>query len=199
MYRSIVTDEIYGSFAEQRNFFSNLNKALELKKPLTRLSKVQEILKQITNCDLEFKPKAIGYVRRLMSAKLDVGVLQRIEAASIGPKQQVDHDIIRDLGLLKDAVVAVRNDLKGKKPGQHGELYLLIEQLADMYEVCLGKRPPRTVNAYEDDGDQEKQKNRSKAKSPFFKIVKAVVPAIYFANKYPKTDSAIFEGIRRLK
>ena len=87
------------------------------------------------------------------------------------------------------AVGIVLSDLKGKNSGQHTELYLLIEQLADMYENCTGEKPPKTVPTYEEDKD----------KLIFFKIVKSIHPAVYIANDFPITDSAIFEGIRLLK
>ena len=83
----------------------------------------------------------------------------------------------------------VRSDLKGKNAGYHAELYLLIEQLADMYENCTGEKPPKTVPTYEEDKD----------KLIFFKIVKSIHPVVHISNDFPITDSAIFEGIRLLK
>ena len=90
------------------------------------------------------------------------------------------------------------SDLKGKNAGYHAELYLLIEQLADMYENCTGEKPPKTVNTYEEDKDKGKRKNKSKEKGIFFKMIKSIHPVVHIANK-PITDSAIFEGIRLLK
>jgi hypothetical protein len=83
----------------------------------------------------------------------------------------------------------VRSDLEGKNSGQHSELYMLIEQLADMYENCTGEKPPKTVPTYEEDKD----------KLIFFKIVESIHPVVYIANNITIKDSAIFEGIRLLK
>ena len=179
MYRPIVTPEICGTFKEQREYFLKLKKVLQIKKLMSRLAKVQGILKQVTECHL----------RRLSKAKFNIAVLKRIETASLDPEQSPDKNLINDLDQLNVAVGIVLNDLKGKNSGQHTELYLLIEQLADMYENCTGEKPPKTVPTYEEDKD----------KLIFFKIVKSIHPAVHISNDFPITDSAIFEGIRLLK
>ena len=178
MYRPIVTPEICGTFEEQRKYFRKLKDALQIRKPSSRLKKTQGRLKEKTECHL----------RRLSKVKLNIAVLKRIETASLGTGQSPDNNLINDLDKLNFAVDIVRSDLKGKNPGYHAELYLLIEQLADMYENCTGKKPPKTVPAYEEDKD----------KLIFFKIIKSIHPSVYIANDFPITDSAIFEGIRLL-
>lgn len=188
MYRPIHTPEICGTFKEQREYFLKLNKALQIKKPSSRLKKVQVRLKERTECHL----------RRLSKAKFNIAALKRIEIASLTPEQLPDKNLIKDLDQLNKAVDIVRSDLKGKNAGYHAELYLLIEQLAGMYENCTGEKPPKTVNTYEEEKDKGKRKNKSKEKGIFFTIIKVIHPVVYIANK-PITDSAIFEGIRLLK
>ena len=179
MFRPIVTPEISGTLEEQRKYFLKLNKALQIKKPSSRLKKVQGRLKERTECD----------VRRLSKAKFNIATLKRIKNASLGTGQSPDKNLINDLDQLKVAVDIVLSDLKGKNSGQHTELYLLIEQLADMYENCTGEKPPKTVPTYEEDKD----------KLIFFKVVKSIHPVVHISNDFPITDSAIFEGIRLLK
>ena len=179
IYRPIVTPEICGTFKEQREYFFKLKKVLQIKKLLSRLTKVQGILKQVTDCHL----------RRLSNAKFNISAFKRIKNASLDPKQSPDKNLINDLDQLNVAVGIVLSDLKGKNSGQHTELYLLIEQLADMYENCTGEKPPKTFPTYEED----------KVKLIFFKIVKSIHPVVHISNDFPITDSAIFEGIRLLK
>ena len=178
IYRPIVTPEICGTFKEQREYFFKLKKVLQIKKLPSRLTKVQGILKQVTDCHL----------RRLSNAKFNISAFKRIKNASLDPKQSPDKNLINDLDQLNVAVGIVLSDLKGKNSGQHTELYLLIEQLADMYENCTGEKPPKTVPTYEEDKD----------KLIFFKIVKSIHPVVHISNDFPITDSAIFEGIRLL-
>jgi hypothetical protein len=189
MYRPIVTPEICGTFKEQREYFLKLKKALQIKKPSSRLKKVQGRLKEKTECDL----------RRLSKAKFDMATFKRIENASLGPGQSSDKNLINDFDQLNVAVDIVLSDLKGKNAGQHAELYMLIEQLADMYKICTGIKPSKTVNTYEEDKDKGKRKNKSTEKGIFFKMIKSIIPVVHIANDFPKTDSAIFEGIRLLK
>ncbi len=179
MYRPIVTPEICGTFEEQRKYFRKLKDALQIRKPSSRLKKVQGRLKERTECHL----------RRLSKAKFNIAVLKRIETASLGNGQSPDKNLIKDLDQLNVAVDIVRSDLEGKNSGQHSELYMLIEQLADMYENCTGEKPPKTVPTYEEDKD----------KLIFFKIVESIHPVVYIANNISIKNSAIFEGIRLLK
>jgi hypothetical protein len=188
MFRPIHTPEMSGTFKEQREYFLELNKALQTKKSSTRLKKVQGRLKEKTECA----------IRRLSKAKFNIAAFKRIETASLGIGQSPDKSLINDLDQLKVAVDIVRSDLKGRNAGYHAELYLLIEQLSDMYENCTGEKPPKTVNTYEEGKDKGKRKNKSKEKGIFFKMIKSIHPVVHIANQ-PITDSAIFEGIRLLK
>ena len=176
IFRPIVTPEICGTFEEQREYFLKLKKVLQIKKLTSRLAKVQGILKQATECHL----------RRLSKPKFNIATFKRIKNASLEPKQSSDKNLINDLHQLNVSVDIVLSDLRGKNSGQHAELYLLIEQLADMYEICTSVKPPKTVPTYE-------------KKGIFFKIIKSIIPTVHIANDFPKTDSAIFEGIRLLK
>jgi hypothetical protein len=188
MFRPIHTPEMSGTFKEQRKYFLKLKKALQIKKSSSRLKKVQGRLKERTESD----------DRRLSKAKFNIAELKRIETASLDPEQSLDKDLIKDLDQLNVAVDIVRSDLEGKNAGYHAELYLLIEQLAGMYEKCTGEKPPKTVNTFEEEKDKGKRKNKSKEKGIFFKMIKSIHPVVHIAN-LPITDSAIFEGIRLLK
>jgi hypothetical protein len=199
IFRPIHTPEMSGTFEKQREYFLKLKKALQIKKPSSRLKKVQGRLKEITECELDQRSKALSHLRRLLNAKLHYATFKNIAFASLDPEQSPDNNLINDLDQLNVAVDIVRSDLEGKNSGQHAELYLLIEQLADVYEACIGKRPPKTVPAYKEDKDKGKRKNKSKEKGIFFKFIKSIIPVVHIANDFPKTDSAIFEGIRLLK
>jgi hypothetical protein len=179
IFRPIVTPEICGTFKEQREYFFKLKKVLQIKKLTSSLTKVQGILKRATDCHL----------RRLSNAKFNIAAFKRINNTPLDSKQSSDKNLINDLNQLNVAVGIVLSDLKGKNSGQHTELYLLIEQLADMYANCTGEKPPKTVPTYEEDKD----------KLIFFKIVKSIHPVVHISNDFPITDSAIFEGIRLLK
>jgi hypothetical protein len=200
MYRPIVTPEICGTLKEQRDYFEKLKRALKIKNPTSRLKKVQGRLKEITECDLDQRPRALCHLRRLLKAKLGYATFTQIAFASLDPEQGLEKKLINDFAQLNAAVDIVISDLTSKKPSQHAELYLLIEQLADMYEICSNTKPPKTVPTYEEEEEDKCEiKKKSKEKSAFFRLVKSIHPVVSFANKYPKTDSAIFEGIRLLK
>ena len=188
MYRPLVTPEICGTFNEQREYFKKLKNALKIKKPSSRLKKVQGRLKERTECHL----------RRLSKAEFKIAVLKRIETASLEPEQSPDKDLIKDLDQLNVAVDIVRSDLEGKNSGQYAELYLLIEQLGDMYEACSNKKPSVTES---DDPDK-------KGRGVFFDLVTSIVPIVF--NKNVALEAwddhensikpyTIIEGIRFLK
>ena len=188
MYRPIVTPEICGTFKEQKEYFRKLKDALQIKKPSSRLKKVQGRLKERTECHL----------RRLSKAKFNVAVLKGIETASLDPEQSPDKKLIKDLDQLNVAVDIVRSDLEGKNSGQHAELYLLIEQLGDMYEACSNKKPSITES---DDPDK-------KGRGVFFDLVTSIVPIVFNKNvaleawnndKNSIKPYTIIEGIRFLK
>jgi hypothetical protein len=190
MYRPIVTPEICGTFKEQRKYFKNLKGALNTKKQSSRLMKVQSRLKERTECHL----------RRLSKAKINISVLKRIETASLTPEQLPDKNLIKDLDQLNKAVDIVRSDLEGKNSGQHLELYLLIEQLGDMYKICSksNKTPSITESDYPD----------KKGRGVFFDLVTSIIQKVF--NKKVAHESwdddensiklhTIIEGIRFLK
>ena len=188
MYRPLVTPEICGTFNEQREYFKKLKNALKIKKPSSRLKKVQGRLKERTECHL----------RRLSKAEFKIAVLKRIETASLEPEQSPDKKLIKDLDQLNAAVDIVRSDLEGKNSGQYAELYLLIEQLGDMYEACSNKKPSVTES---DDPDK-------KGRGVFFDLVTSIVPIVF--NKNVALEAwddhensikpyTIIEGIRFLK
>jgi len=188
MYRSIVTPEICGTLKEQREYFLKLKRVLKVKKLTSRLAKVQGILKQVTECHL----------RRLSKAKFNVAAFKRIKTATLGTGQSPDKNLINDLDQLNIAVDIVQSDLKGKNSGKHAELYLLIEQLGDMYEACSNKKPSVTES---DDPDK-------KGRGVFFDLVTSIVQKVF--NKKVVLEAwdddensikpyTIIEGIRFLK
>jgi len=188
MYRPIVTPEICGTFKEQREYFLKLEEALQIKKPSSRLKKVQGRLKERTECD----------VRRLSKAKFNIAAFKRIKTASLGTGQSSDKNLINDLDQLNIAVDIVLSDLKGKNSGKYAELYLLIEQLGDMYEACSNKKPSVTES---DDPDK-------KGRGVFFDLVTSIVPIVFNKNVAPEAWNndknsikpyTIIEGIRFLK
>jgi hypothetical protein len=190
MFRPIHTPEMSGTFKEQREYFMKLKEALQIKKPSSKLKKVQGRLKERTESD----------DRRLSKAKFNIAVLKRIETASLDPEQSPDKDLIKDLDQLNVAVDIVRSDLEGKNSGQHLELYLLIEQLGDMYKTCSksNKTPSITESDYPD----------KKGRGVFFDLVTSIIQKVF--NKKVAHESwdddensiklhTILEGIRFLK
>ena len=190
MFRPIHTPEMSGTFKEQRKYFLKLKKALQIKKSSSRLKKVQGRLKERTESD----------DRRLSKAKFNIAVLKRIETASLEPEQSPDKKLIKDLDQLNVAVDIVRSDLEGKNSGQHLELYLLIEQLGDMYKTCSksNKTPSITESDYPD----------KKGRGVFFDLVTSIIQKVF--NKrvaleaWDEDESSIkpytiIEGIRFLK
>ena len=179
MYRPVVTPEICGTFKEQREYFLKLKKALQIKKPSSKLKKVQGRLKEKTECAL----------RRLSKAKFDMATFKRIETASfsLDTGQSSEKNLINDLDQLNVAVGIVLSDLKGKNSGQYAELYLLIEQLGDMYEACSNKKPSVTES---DDPDK-------KGRGVFFDLVTSIVPIVFNKNVAPERWSHKFgQGVK---
>ena len=190
MYRPLVTPEICGTFNEQRDYFKKLKNALQIKNPTSRLKKVQGRLKEKTECHL----------RRLSKAKFNIAAFKRIETASLGTGQSPDKNLINALDKLNVAVDIVRSDLEGKNSGQYAELYLLIEQLGDMYKTCskLNKKPSVTESDYPD----------KIGRGVFFDLVTSIIQKVF--NKrvaleaWDEDESSIkpytiIEGIRFLK
>ena len=190
IFRPIHTPEMSGTFEKQREYFLKLKKALQIKKPSSRLKKVQGRLKEGTECHL----------RRLSKAKFNIAALKRIEIASLTPEQLPDKNLIKGLEQLNVAVDIIRSDLEGKNSGQHLELYLLIEQLGDMYKTCSksNKKPSVTESDYPD----------KKGRGVFFDLVTSIIQKVF--NKKVAHESwdddensiklhTILEGIRFLK
>ena len=192
IYRPIVTPEICGTFDEQRRYFKDLHRALQRKKPSTRLAKVQQALDPGTEYDFE-----VCRERRLARAGLDLGVLKRVRSAVCNPRKQPDPGTMQDLEKLNDAVAIVISELKGQQSGQNAELYLLIEQLGVMYELCSGRKPSVTeLNHSNED------------RGVFFNLVESVLLKVFnkcvaVGTYKPRDDGtvkpySIVEGIRFL-
>jgi hypothetical protein len=190
MYRPLVTPEICGTFNEQREYFLKLKKALQIINPTSRLKKVQGRLKEKTEC----------VRRRLSKAEFNIAIFKRIETAALDPKQSPDKNLINDLDQLKVAVDIVRSDLEGKNSGQYAELYLLIEQLGDMYKTCSKSNKKPSVTESDDPN--------KKGRGVFFDLVTSIVQKVF--NKRVALEAwdddensikpyTIIEGIKFLK
>jgi hypothetical protein len=94
------------------------------------------------------------------------------------------NDFVQQSRKLEAAILKVRNGLKGKNSGRHAELYLLIEQLADMHEDW----PTRTTNTHNKDN-----------KGAFFDLVQAIHPLVGLSNDKGITDETIISGIKLAK
>ena len=79
----------------------------------------------------------------------------------------------------------VSKDLKGKNSGYYAELFLLIEQLAEMYKTCTGKFPTTTYNEHNADN-----------KGVFFDLVQAARPLVSISNDKHINDNTVINGIK---
>ena len=97
----------------------------------------------------------------------------------------LDNDFIAESKNLEAATMKVSKDLKGKNSGYYAELFLLIEQLAEMYKTCTGKFPTTTYSRHNADN-----------KGVFFDLVQAVRPLVYISNDKDINDSTVINGIK---
>ncbi len=196
IYRPIVTPELCGTFDEQRKYFQALKRALNRKKPSTRLLKTQECLGSEGKYDKEQCRD-----RRFVRAGLNLKVLQRIQSAICDSSKPVEVSILRDLETIAKAVDIVLADLKGKNSGKNAELYLLIEQLGDMYETCSGQKPKVT--------EPTDTSPPGMGHGVFFKLVGSITLEVFGKRVADRTYKSrndgtvkpytIIEGIRFLK
>ena len=84
-------------------------------------------------------------------------------------------------------------NLKGKNKGINSELYLLIEQLADMYQTCTGRKPSVTIGQHK---GVIKDSYKQDIKGSFFNLVKAIICIADISDKQGITDNSIVNGIK---
>ena len=97
----------------------------------------------------------------------------------------LDNDFIQQSKSLEAATIKVRENLKGKNRGQYAELFLLIEQLTEMYETCTGKFPTTTYSEHNADN-----------KGVFFDLVQAARPLVSISNDKHINDNTVINGIK---
>jgi hypothetical protein len=98
----------------------------------------------------------------------------------------LDNDFIQQSKSLEAATIKAQENLKGKNSGKNLELYLLIEQLADMYRICTGsKKSSVTFDEYSKD-----------YKGSFFDLVKAIICITDIPDQQYITDHSIVNGIK---
>jgi len=97
----------------------------------------------------------------------------------------LDNDFIKQSKSLEVATIKAQKNLKGKNSGNNSELYLLIEQLGDMYRKHNGKIPLPTFDAY-----------NKVYKGSFLYLVKAIICIADISDKQGITDNSIVNGIK---
>jgi hypothetical protein len=157
MFRGCVLSDDSGSLNDQRHYFEGLEGAV---------SALNGALSEIHG----------NHSRRLADAGFVLP--QHLTGEGLG------NDFVQQSRKLEAAIRKVRKGLKGKNSGRRAELYLLIEQLADMHEDW----PTRTTNTH----------NKGN-KGAFFDLVQAIHPLVDLSNDKGITDETIINGIKLAK
>ncbi len=105
----------------------------------------------------------------------------------------LDNDFIKQSRSLEAATKKAQENLKGKNSGINSELYLLIEQLADMYQTCTGRKPSVTIGQHK---GVIKDSYKQDIKGSFFDLVEAIIHIADISNKKQITDNSIVNGIK---
>jgi len=105
----------------------------------------------------------------------------------------LDNDFIKQSRSLEAATIKAQENLKGKNKGINSELYLLIEQLADMYQTCTGRKPSVTIGQHK---GVIKDSYKQDIKGSFFDLVKAIICIADISDKQGITDNSIVNGIK---
>ena len=153
---SVVPDES-GDLNDQRSYFKNLHKAA---------SSLNQILDDMQDT----------HSRRLAHA----GFVLPQHLTGEG----LDNIFLWQVKDLEAATKKARNDLENKNAGRHADLYLLIEQLAEMHKDW----PTLTTNQHNKDN-----------RGVFFDLVKAVHPMVSLSNQEYVIDESIVNGIKLAK
>ena len=105
----------------------------------------------------------------------------------------LDNDFIKQSRSLEAATKKAQENLEGKNSGNNLELYLLIEQLADMYQTCTGRKPSVTIGQHK---GVIKDSYKQDIKGSFFDLVKAIICIADISDKQGITDNSIVNGIK---
>ena len=154
MFRTTVLPDGSCSLNDQRDYFKRLAKAA---------SSLNEILASM-NDNLSSRLAHAGFV-----------------LPQILTEEGLDNDFIQKSKNLEAAARKAKEELRGKNSGHYAELYLLIEQLADMHDGW----PTRTTNHYNKDN-----------KGAFFDLIQIIYPLVDLSNRREITDEAIINGIK---
>ena len=98
----------------------------------------------------------------------------------------LDNDFIQQSKRLEAATKKAQENLKGKNSGNNLELYLLIEQLADLYRICTGSKKFSITF----------DEHNKCYKGSFFYLVKAIICIADIPDKQYITDHSIVNGIK---
>lgn len=157
MFRPCVNQDESGDLNDQRKYLEQLQKAV---------AKLNAVLDEMHD----------NHSRRLAYA----GFVLPQHLTGEG----LDNDFIKKSKILEAATIKACADLKHQNIGQHAELYLLIEQLAEMHRDW----PTLTTNHH--------NKNN---KGSFFDLVNAIYPLANLLNAKSITDNTIINGIKLLQ
>ena len=150
-FRSCVASDDPGDLNDQRDYFKRLKKTV---------SSLNHVLADMNE----------NHSRRLAHA----GFILPQHLTGEG----LDNDYIQHSKDLESATQKVQEGLKGRNSGRHAELYLLIEQLADMHQDW----PTRTTN-------HKKPEN----KGALFDLINAIYPLAGLSNTRGITDNTIID------
>ena len=158
IFRPCVIPDESGDLNNQRKYFKQLQKA-------------------VSNLNVVLGNMHENHSRRLAHAGF---VLPQFLTG-----EGLDNDFIQQSKSLEAATIKVRENLKGKNRGQYAELFLLIEQLTEMYETCTGKFPTTTYSEHNADN-----------KGVFFDLVQAARPLVSISNDKHINDNTVINGIK---
>ena len=158
MFRPCIVADESGNLNDQRKYFRQLQKA-------------------VTNLNAVLSDMHENHSRWLAHAGF---VLPQHHTG-----EGLDNDFIQQSKSLEAATIKAQENLKGQNSGNNSELYLLIEQLADMYRICTGKKPSVTFDDY-----------NKVYKGSFFDLVKAIICIADISDKQGISDNSIVNGIK---
>ena len=166
LFRPCVMPDESGKLIDQRKYFDQLKKA-------------------VSNLNIVLGDMHENHSRRLAHA----GFVLPQHLTGEG----LDNDFIKQSRSLEAATIKAQENLKGKNSGINSELYLLIKQLADMYQTCTGRKPSVTIGQHK---GVIKDSYKQDIKGSFFDLVKAIICIADISDKQGITDNSIVNGIK---
>jgi hypothetical protein len=155
MFRPCIVADESGDLNDQRKYFRQLQKA-------------------VTNLNVVLGNMHENHSRWLAHAGF---VLPQHHTG-----EGLDNDFIQQSKSLEASTIKAQENLKGKNSGKNLELYLLIEQLAEMYKTCTGEDFTTTYNEHNADN-----------KGVFFDLVQAARLLVRISND---KDSTVINAIK---